>query len=187
VKIGITGHRFLNEIDKVSQGIDRALDRIEAAFGRPEAILSMLAEGADQLAVRLARTKWNDIDLIVPLPLSLDDYLKDYPDESTRSSFLQLLSTAKDLLPPPTSTAHDEAYKLAGLKLVDLCDVLIAVWDGEMAQGQGGTGEIVQAARRSGKPIAWVHAGNRLPGTDQATSLGDEQGSLTLENFLSKP
>jgi hypothetical protein len=29
----------------------------------------------------------------------------------------------------------------------------------------------------------WVHAGNRRPGTQEPTSLGAEQGKVTVENF----
>jgi len=41
----------------------------------------------------------------------------------------------------------------------------------------------VAEARRRGLPLAWVHAGNRRPGSEEATSLGEEQGRLTLERF----
>ena len=62
-------------------------------------------------------------------------------------------------------------------------DVLVAIWDGQGAQGLGGTGGIVAEARERGLPLAWVHAGNRRPGTAEATSLGDEQGEVTFERF----
>jgi len=51
------------------------------------------------------------------------------------------------------------------------------------AQGLGGTGGIALRARERGLPIAWVHAGNRKPGTEEPTSLGADQGQLTLENL----
>ena len=61
--------------------------------------------------------------------------------------------------------------------------MLIAVWDGQDGQGQGGTATVVAKARELGLPIAWVHAGNRKPGTLEPTSLGAEQGSVSYENF----
>jgi len=67
--------------------------------------------------------------------------------------------------------------------VVDNCDVLIAVWDGEGAQGQGGTGEIVARARSQGKPVVIVRAGNRKPGTLEPTTLGDEQGRVIVEGL----
>ena len=50
-------------------------------------------------------------------------------------------------------------------------------------EGQGGTGEVVAQARARGKPIAWIHAGNRKPGTMEPTSLGADQGRVTYENL----
>jgi hypothetical protein len=67
--------------------------------------------------------------------------------------------------------------------VVDNCDVFVAVWDGEGAQGQGGTGEIVERARSQGKPVVIVRAGNRKPGTSEPTTLGDEQGRVILEGL----
>jgi len=32
-------------------------------------------------------------------------------------------------------------------------------------------------------PLAWVHAGNRKPGTNQATSLGEKQGKVSFERM----
>jgi len=67
--------------------------------------------------------------------------------------------------------------------VLDRCDLLLAIWDGLAAQRQGGTGAIVAEARRRGLPLAWVHAGNRKPGTTEPTTLGDQQGTVTYERF----
>jgi hypothetical protein len=42
---------------------------------------------------------------------------------------------------------------------------------------------VVAAARERGKPLVWVHAGNRVPGTMEPTSLGDEQGTVSFERL----
>ena len=48
--------------------------------------------------------------------------------------------------------------------MVDRCDALIALWDGEDPRGQGGTAEIVAYAQENGVPIAWVNTqGNPEP------------------------
>ncbi len=83
---------------------------------------------------------------------------------------------------PPT-VVRDEAYARAGEDVLDRCDVLLAVWDGQPAQGRGGTGEVVRRAREMGKPLLDVRAGNHLPGTDAPTSLGAEQGRLVVERL----
>jgi hypothetical protein len=39
-----------------------------------------------------------------------------------------------------------DAYRRVGHYVVDHCDLLIAIWDGQPARGRGGTADIVQYA-----------------------------------------
>jgi predicted flavoprotein YhiN len=78
---------------------------------------------------------------------------------------------------------RDQAYAAVGRYVLEHCDVLIAIWDGQSAQGLGGTGDIVAQARQRGLPMAWIHAGNHRPGTEEPTTLGEEQGKVSLERF----
>ncbi len=183
ITIGVTGHRFLAELDRVTAGVDRALDRIEEAFDQaPLAVISALAEGTDRLVARrvLARS---GATLIVALPLPESDYVTDFASSASREAFRRLLSHAERVITLPPTPTRDEAYAAAGRYVLDHCDVLLAVWDGRKAQGKGGTAEIVVEARRRGLPLAWVHAGNRRPGTHQPISLGKEQGTVTFERL----
>lgn len=183
VTIGVTGHRFLTELDRVIAGIDVALDDVERAFDPPFALVSSLAEGADRLVVRRALARWADTRLIVPLPLPEAEYLKDFTSNASREEFRHLLARADEIVSPPSPPSRDEAYAAAGRSVLDRSDVLVAVWDGQGAQGTGGTGEIVAEARARGLPLAWVHAGNRKPGTQEPTTLGEEQGKVTFERL----
>jgi len=178
--VGVTGHRFLAEVDKVSAGIDRALACIEATF-TPQSwtVLSALADGADQLVTRrlLAR---HPARLLVLLPMALDEYLEDI---RSPERFSELLTQAAGTIPLPRAPTRDGAYAALGSYIAEHCDLLFAVWDGCPAQGPGGTSDIVSCARAAGKPLAWVHAGNRVPGTEEPTTLGAEQGQVSLERF----
>lgn len=183
IAIGVTGHRFLAEVDKVAAGVDEALHRIEQAFpGQPLTVISPLAEGADRLVAHraLARSRAR---LAVPLPVPQSDYMTDFESVESREEFLGLLDQADEVIVLPPAPTRDEAYEAVGLYVLDHCDVLIAVWDGQSAQGQGGTGDIVAQARQRGLPLAWIHAGNRRPGTQEPTTLSAEQGSATFERF----
>ena len=183
VRIGVTGHRVLAEIDRVTAGIDTALGAIEMAYpGQSMMVVSSLAEGADRLAARQVLQRPN-ARLVVPLPLSAVEYIKDFELAESKEEFRRLLDRADEVIELAPAGTRNEAYEAAGLYVLNHCDVLIAVWDGQGAQGQGGTAEIIARARHRGLPIAWVHAGNRKPGTMQPTSLGEEQGVVTLENF----
>lgn len=182
--VGVTGHRFLMELDKIHAGVQEALDWIERQFpGEPLTALSALAEGADRIVTyhALARPGGR---LVVALPLPQADYLTDFRSAESKAEFLDLLGRADEVITLPPAPVRVAAYEAAGLYILDHCDVLLAVWDGKAAQGQAGTGAMVAQARRRGLPIAWVHAGNRKPGTDEPTSLGAEQGVVTVEDSL---
>ncbi len=185
VALGITGHRYLTEMDKVMAGVDRAIQRILGAF--PDSnfrVLSSLAEGADRiLAKRLLLIP--NASLWVPLPLPEEEYLKDFETSKSKEEFIHLLGKAERVINLPVTDKREEGYLAAGKYVLENSDVLLAVWDGKPAQGAAGTAEIVALARERGLPLAWIHAGNRNPGTNIPISLGPEQGKVTFEHLLS--
>jgi hypothetical protein len=183
VTIGVTGHRILTELDKVNAGVEDALRRIAQTFpGTPWTVVSALAEGADRVVVQCVLAH-RPTRLVVPLPLPVSDYLAACASPESRHEFLTLLAQTDEVIELPPAPTRDAAYEEAGLYVLEHCEVLLAIWDGQGAQGQGGTGAIVAQARQRGLPLAWVHAGNRKPGTREPTSLGAEQGKVTFENF----
>jgi hypothetical protein len=178
VEIGVTGHRFLAEIEKLEAAIEEALDRVEAAFpGRELAVLSPLAEGADRLVANAVLEREGS-SLIVPLPLPSDDYRRDFESEESQSEFQAFLDRAAQVIELPPTPTRNEAYEQVGNYVLEQCDVLIALWDGQGAQGQGGTADIVYRALDRGIPVFHIKTGNRKPGTNEPTSLGEEQGEL---------
>ena len=182
ITIAISGHRILSEIDKINTALDLVLKNIKLAFpDKSYTLLSQLAEGADRLAAISALKQ--DIHLVVPLPLAKADYLTDFSNGESKLIFENLLARAQTVLAPPPAATRNAAYLAVGTFMLEHCDVLIAIWDGQGAQGQGGTGEIVLLSRQRGLPLAWIHAGNRTPGTMEATSMGAEQGTVTYERF----
>src|SRR5437763_792596 len=57
----------------------------------------------------------------------------------------------------PACETRAEAYEQAGQYVVERCDVLIALWDGQPPRGKGGTAEIVEWARERRVPLLWIH------------------------------
>ena len=183
IRIGVTGHRILAELDKVELGVEQALVRIEQVFpGEILTVVSALAEGADRIVARhvLARPY---ACLTVPLPLDESDYLRDFSSEESRLEFSTLLGRASKIERMPPMPARDRAYEAAGEYVLNNSDVLLTIWDGRPSRGRGGTADIVSLARKRKLPIAWIHAGNREPVTNQPATLGSEQGQVTFENF----
>jgi hypothetical protein len=190
LRVGVTGHRVLAEPEKIAAGIAAALAHIaELHPGRPLAVMSALAEGADRLVVEAARKRGARLTAVLPLPKY--DYLEDFAGTASKDEFLELLALADEVVEAKAprgagrraSDSREAAYAAGGEAVLGRSDVLLAVWDGRGAQGRAGTAEVIGRARERGIPIAWVHAGNRKPGTMAATSLGAEQGEVTYEGL----
>ena len=183
VAVGVTGHRVLAEVEKVSAGVEQALEAIECIHPDKSMIIySSLAEGADRLIARMALRR-PGARLVVPLPLRGGDYEADFASPESRLEFAQMLGKADRVIDLPAAADRDAAYNQAGDYIVEHSEILIAVWDGQPAQGRAGTSRVVERARRLQRPLAWVHAGNRRPGTMEPVSLGAAQGQVTLERF----
>lgn len=119
------------------------------------AIISPLAEGADRLVAFRVLVD-SEASLVVPLPLDVDEYMKDFDSMVSKAEFVNLLEQAKQVFVLPEEETRQASYLAAGLYVLDHSDVLIALWDGAPAQGTGGTADIVAEARKRGMPLAWV-------------------------------
>ena len=120
-------------------------------------VVSPLAEGADRLVAReVLRTQDARLEAVLPFPR--DEYLLDFEEAASRADFEDLLADADrvDEQPGGPSPDPDEAYARVGQAVVDRSDILIAIWDGRPARGHGGTAEIVDYARRQGRPVVLI-------------------------------
>jgi hypothetical protein len=177
LSIGITGHRCIVEVDRLEIGIHLALERIEQSFpGAEWNLISSLAEGADRLALMTGWKYKPGTHLIVPLPLPVEDYERDFQTMESRQEFRALLERASEVINPTPARTRRDAYRDAGLRNLERAHILLALWDGKSARGCGGTGQVVAQARVQGLPLAWVHCGN-------STSLDENQGWVSFEMF----
>jgi hypothetical protein len=177
VVIGVTGHRFLAEQNKLRISVEQALDRIHSAFPDAElVVISPLAEGADRLVAEVSLDR--GAKLIAPLPLPKDEYMTDFETAGSKEQFTGLLERAAEVIELPVTETRNEAYEQVGMYVLDNSDVLMAIYDGQPAQGKGGTADIVAQALEREMPVLHIKAGNRKPGTNEPTSLGEEQGRL---------
>ena len=197
LRIGVTGHRRLPDIDELAARVDEVLDvhipgLVDSATSDPVrdsarrplvfTVITPLAEGADR---RVAETilKRPDAEMEVILPLAVADYMGDFQTAASRSEFKRLLELARrpvSLRETPLAAefalsdmveARRRAYEHLGHCLVDCCDVLIAVWDGEQARGKGGTAEVVGYARGIGRPVVIIRA-DKSGGTEVHAGKG---------------
>lgn len=186
VRIGVTGHRKLDNPAAVEALVKKSIDaevegllpedarrKMERARRAGTAaisysVLSSLAEGADRVVAR-AVLSYPNARLDAVLPMTLEDYMEDFATEASRKDFAELLSQCSEPVLLRTRRIRDEcsnadgqeellkdAYARAGRYVVDHCDVLVAIWDGEPARDRGGTAEIVQYALERYRPVLRV-------------------------------
>jgi hypothetical protein len=184
LQIGIAGHRS-NKLDRESQmAVDHALRRLYAMIGEAIAkialetqdriystaaplirIVSALAEGADRIAITAAPADWR-LEAILPMPRS--EYARDFLGAAAASDsnaeFERLLARAASVTELPLLPAvdvRDDAgralhYHALAAFLVRQIDLLVAVWDGQQADGPGGTAGVVARACNEGRPVLWI-------------------------------
>jgi len=161
LRVGVTGHRVLPVDPALGEQVRCALRRARgsvpssAATPLCMAVISPLAEGADRLVAREALDD-QDAVLIVPLPLPVDDYINDFAADDSKRAFKGLLARAREVVLLPKAEAREDAYQNVADYLVEQCDILIALWDGHPARGQGGTAEVVALARERRLPLLWI-------------------------------
>jgi hypothetical protein len=171
--IGVTGHRDLRPADT-----PRLKDQVKAILNdlrdnhpaTPLLVLSPLAEGADRLVANVALQQ--GAMLVVPLPLPREEYEKDFKTQDSKTEFEDLLRQAWKCfeLPLMKGSTHtsiedagperDKQYTLVGAYIARHSHILIALWDGEQAGLEGGTGQIVDF-KLNGIPAPF--AGERKP------------------------
>ena len=160
LRIGVTGHRRLTDpaalVPAIRAAVQGVIDRFLGPGAEPALlVISALAEGADRLVAAevLARP---DATMEAVLPLPPGDYLDDFTGDASKAEFTEMLGRATSVWVARPGGSRDEAYERAGRHVVDRCDVLIALWDGEPPRGRGGTATVVSYARAQGVPVAWV-------------------------------
>jgi hypothetical protein len=121
----------------------------EVLGGGPLSGLTSLAEGADQVFAHELLAAGGDLRVVVPSR----DYDASFASDTARAAYTALLSLAAEVTTLAFDRPGENAYLAAGRLIVDRCDVLVAVWDGQQAAGVGGTGDIVSYARSRGRTV----------------------------------
>lgn len=141
MKIGVTGHRRLGDPAKTNW-VTREIVRVLDSVPLPLAGLSSLAIGADSLFARAIVDRGGSLQVILPFP----DYEHKFAPGHDREEYERLLKRASVVEVLNQHGSEEEAYLAAGKRVVDLSNLMIAVWDGQPAAGLGGTGDVVRYA-----------------------------------------
>jgi len=140
-------------------------------------IVSPLAEGADRIVAGLARSSdarlsYRARELVVPLPFRLEYYRgtdgqpgSDCSSSQSQAEFDRLRSAALwtrslHTRVPDGQEQRDAWYYDVGQYVVEHCDLLFALWDGQdnrkESGKESGTAAIVRAAQQRGTPVIWI-------------------------------
>jgi len=140
--------------------VDRTLAAIAATARKANTasalvIVSSLAEGSDRIVAAAGLAAGFALQAV--LPFEKAEYERDFETPMSRSEFEELLGRACDVF--ELDGAADErprAYEAAGLFMLANIDVLVAIWDGGVAAGIGGTAQMVERAIADGIAVVWI-------------------------------
>lgn len=146
MKIGITGHQKIRRPTNWSWV--RSALRSELSKVRPPLVgLTSLAIGADQLFAEIILEHGGEIEVIVPF----EGYASKFQEGHNREAYHELLGRASRVQTLQKLGSDQQSYFQAGKRIVELADLILAVWDGKPAAGLGGTADIVQYAEEIGR------------------------------------
>jgi hypothetical protein len=159
--------QFLEILSSIAGAIDQLAAAPHSGFlpvPPSLTLFSALAEGTDRLAAEATlqtRDRWR---LHAVAPFDLAHYERDFQTATSAPHSVQHFRTlwheaaARTVL--DGIPGEFDAYVPLARALVELCDILIVVWDGEHGRGPGGTAESVQHARRDDIAVIRIDARN---------------------------
>jgi hypothetical protein len=157
MRIGVTGHRHLP--DHAAWGWVEGVVAISLSSLPAQLVgISSLAIGADQLFADLVLRRGGALYAVLPF----ERYERSFEAGEDRERYQALLKRAVEVEILSECTDDEQSYMAAGRRIVDRSDRMIAIWDGEKAAGLGGTGDVVEYARSTGKEIIHIDPVRRI-------------------------
>lgn len=171
--VGITGHRRHKlpaahwprieaaigiQLATIRDAAAKSLAKNAGAFSgtTPQLrLVTPLADGADTAAATQALNAGYSIEAC--LPFARAEYARDFADDGSRATFETLLGQCAAVFELAGDREEaDAAYETVGKVLLDQADILIAVWDGNLGRGRGGTSRVVADAVSRHIPVIHV-------------------------------
>jgi hypothetical protein len=167
VRIGVTGQRSLADEAQIRRSVRKVLNRLDQIFSNtPHHLIAFtsLSEGSDRL-LAYEVLDWplqgtaRDARLHLILPVPEEEYLEECATLESREACSSFLDRASAVTVSGSSEMDREMVcEEIGHRIVQTCDVLVAIWNGEPSIRSSGTAEMVKYARRLGRTLFWIHA-----------------------------
>ena len=170
--------------------VDSLLSRIADAThqvagelsGKPAelTVVSALAEGSDRIVAEAGLAAGYSLQAILPFVRA--EYLRDFGNSpASAAAFSDLLQHCFSVFEIDGDAGQrPRAYEAAGIVMLANADLLIAIWNGDAAEGIGGTADVVSRAIADGIPVVQIN-----PANPAALRLSwSPFGSLALANAL---
>lgn len=148
MRIGITGHQRLKEPSNW-QWVSLEIDNLLSQLAQPLIGISSLAIGADQLFASAILRHGGSLEVVIPFT----EYERTFSEEQDKQEYIRLLNSASNVEILEKRGSEEEAYLEASKRMIDLSDILVAVWDGKPAAGLGGTGDAVNYALQKQRKV----------------------------------
>src|ERR1700679_2914466 len=182
--VGFSGHRQLSDPAGVAKAIAEVLEDLRRQAPGEWIAMSSAAAGADLIFVKTALEIGLGWEAVLPLPLV--DFERDF-SPAEWPEVRALLARAEHMEISNEPGSREEAYLSGGFEIVNNCDVLLAVWDGQSARGKGGTADIVNYARAMGRPVVILNPDSRALRRENFDSLRLHDMNLRYLNEVPGP
>jgi hypothetical protein len=149
--VGITGHRQLSD-PTLWHWVQIELSKFVTGLSPPLTGVTSLAIGADQLFAETVLMVGGAIKAVIPFASYADTF-----DGDDRVRFERLRATSASTEVLECTASREACYLAAGRRVVDLSELILAVWDGQSSKGLGGTADVVHYAIQSIKPVIHIN------------------------------
>jgi hypothetical protein len=153
--IGFVGDSSLADEGMCRRAIERFLSEQGGGADRILYGVSSLAAGGQLIFAESCVALGVPLRLL--LPSGRDRFLSDSSVQD-RGRFEAVIDGAMSVEIAGGETSSDEGRYERGLQTVQLCQELLALWDGRPPEKLGDTGEIVSFAGQMHRPVTWIHS-----------------------------
>ena len=151
MKAGITGHQNLGDEETVAwvaESLANAVAQHKIDYG-----FTSLAIGADQLFAQILRDRGIAYTAVLPCR----EIEKTFQTLEHLESYRRLFNSAASAETLNFIEPAEIAFFEAGKRVIDLSEIVIAVWNGLPAKGLGGTADAVKYAREQKKWVVHIN------------------------------